>query len=428
MTTFDLASMLEAAPIEPCAPVPLRLLDQGAWALLAVGEPSLDLIGMFVADGRVHALFDAAGGLLFAATSLIDQRYPALSPGWPAAAWFERREFDLTGAVAIGAVDQRPAITHATGDAGWPRFIETAGEGLYQIGLGPVAGSIATPLHRRFTMDGARIARLEHRFGYAHRDVAGLMCGTSPRAAARFAARLAGDATVVHALAFARAVEAACGAAIPPRAEALRIVMLAIERVTAGLCTLSATVEIAGHVRQAATLGHARDTLAEAVDAAFGHRLMMDLVTPGGLVADVRFEALPALGPALSQAATMVRRVGSASLRRNLRRAGDVVRHHARAAIASAEAAIASLATLPDGTIGHTLPTVDGMGLGMAESMRGRVYHWVRLSGGQVGGVAMIDPSARLIPMLETQAMGMDLDDFALISACYALSASAIDG
>ena len=41
------------------------------------------------------------------------------------------------------------------------------------------------------------------------------MRGKSPRAAARFAARLAGEATVAHSIAFARATEAALGCEVP---------------------------------------------------------------------------------------------------------------------------------------------------------------------------------------------------------------------
>ena len=57
------------------------------------------------------------------------------------------------------------------------------------------------------------------------------MRGKSPRAAARFAARLSGDTTVAHAIAFARAAEAASATEAPPRAAALRAVMAELERI-----------------------------------------------------------------------------------------------------------------------------------------------------------------------------------------------------
>jgi Ni,Fe-hydrogenase III large subunit len=51
--------------------------------------------------------------------------------------------------------------------------------------------------------------RLEARLGYTHKGTLTLMRGKSPRTAARFAARLSGEATVAHGIAFARATEAA---------------------------------------------------------------------------------------------------------------------------------------------------------------------------------------------------------------------------
>ena len=69
------------------------------------------------------------------------------------------------------------------------------------------------------------------------------MRGKSPRAAARFAARLSGDATVAHSIAFARAAEAAGGTEAPPRAAALRAVMAELERVANHLGDCGAIAE-----------------------------------------------------------------------------------------------------------------------------------------------------------------------------------------
>jgi len=74
------------------------------------------------------------------------------------------------------------------------------------------------------------VVRLEQRLGYTHKGHIGLMLGKSPRAAARYAARLSGDSTVAHGWAFAMAAEAATGTTPPPRALALRSVMAELER------------------------------------------------------------------------------------------------------------------------------------------------------------------------------------------------------
>src|SRR4029078_13549167 len=95
-------------------------------------------------------------------------------------------------------------------------------EGFDQLPLGPVHGGISPPAHLRVAIIGESIALTEVRLGYAHKGALALMRGKSPRAAARFAARLAGEATVAHSIAFARATEAALGGEGPPRALALR--------------------------------------------------------------------------------------------------------------------------------------------------------------------------------------------------------------
>ena len=129
--------------------------------------------------------------------------------------------------------------------------------------------------------------RAEHRLGYLHKGTLGLLRGKSPRAAARFAARLSGDSTVAHAIAFARAAEAASAAEAPPRAVALRAVMAELERVANHLADIGAIAGDAGFAPLPARLLWHRETLLRAAMTAFGHRLMMDAVVPGGVAADI---------------------------------------------------------------------------------------------------------------------------------------------
>lgn len=427
MSDAAFAGCLSRATVEPCGGVPLHVLDHETWSELALRAASR-FTGLFVADGRACALFDTGDAPLLVGTAVVDGVYPALSPVIPAAAWFERIAAEQGRGTAQGATDTRSAVRHARGDAGWPRFLETDGEGLYQIAEGPVVGLIARPLHRRFTMDGMRIARLEHLHGYAHRDVAGVMHGKSPRAAARFAARIAGDASVAHATAFACAAEAASDCPAPARAAALREAMLELERVTADLAVLADVIERAGHDRLANGLGRARDEIAGVVEALFGHRLMMDVVVPGGLAVDVRAEALAALGAALSMASRRARQVGRFSVRRSLRSTADLALARAGSVIALAGNVVARFEAAPEGIVGRSVPPVSASGLGVALSARGRVHHWIRLHDGQIADVVVIDPSARLTAVLEAEAVGRDFEEFALMSACYSLLPGAIDG
>lgn len=427
MNDAEIAALLAGAPVEPCGGAALHLLTAADWLRLARLLDPADFAGLFVADGRAHALYFRAAPLLVA-VPLEGGAYPALSPAIPDAGWYERLAVDREGAVATGAADTRPAIRHGEGEAAWPRFDAPAGEGAFQVGQGPVAGLIARPVHRRFTIEAGRIVRLEHRHGYACRDIASLLHGKSPRAAARFAARLAGDAVVAHALAFARAAEAAGGCDVPPRAAALRAAMLDIERVTAHLLALAAALEAAGRLGLAASLGRARDDIAAAVAVLFGHRLMMDAVTPGGLEVDARPEALPALAAALADAAASVRLVGRFRVRRALGPAAALARDRARAVLARGAAIVPAIEAAPPGEIVAALPPVSAAGLGSAGSSRGMVHHWVKLHDGQIAAAALMDPAPRLAGRLEVAAVGLDIEGFGVLEACYAVPPGAIDG
>jgi len=417
-------------PLRPETATGCDRLDVGGWARLTLGGAGMMFLGLFVSPPLVYALVEERGAARLMATEIMDGSYPALSSGFPASAWFERLAFDLTGVRAVGAVDERRAIVHgaAGSDASWPRFIETPCEGGYQVARGPVAGLIADPVHRRFTMERARVLRLEHRQGYAHRGVLGLMRGRSPRVAARFAARIAGDATVAHATAFARAAEAASGIDAPARAAALRVAMLAIERVTGDLAALAAAVERAGDEAYGFLLFRARERIAIALGDVFGHRLMMDIVIPGGLAVDIRAEALPALLAALDAAPSVIRAFGWARVRRDLGAAAPIASRRARAVRAMARAALAALAAIPDGPIAQALPVASGMAVGAASSARGMVHHWLDLIDGEIRDGFGIDPSARLLPVLEAAVVGLDFDAAAVLIACYGLSTGAIDG
>ena len=169
-----------------------------------------------------------------------------------------------------------------------------------QIPLGPARGGIEPAAHLRLGVRGETIVRLETRLGYTHKGTLGLMRGKSPRAAARFAARLAGEATVAHSIAFARATEAALGCEVPPRASALRDVMAAVERIVHHLDVLSAIAEAVGLEMLSARPAWHAEMLRRATDVAFGHRLMMDCVLPGGVAADIVPGGPEAIGRALS--------------------------------------------------------------------------------------------------------------------------------
>ena len=476
------ADIIRAAPAVPCRPWPRYVLSGDQW--LALVPDGLTLQALWADTEAAYALFtSAAGQVLLASTAVRDGAYPALSPRFAAAALMERMVHDLWGHRAEGALDSRPWLDHGRWSVAHPLAarhgppqdasdyaFRPAGE-LMQIPVGPVVGDPAEPAHLRIHADGEVAASVELRLGYAHKGSLLLMRGKSPRAAARFAARLSADATVAHSVAFARAAEAALAVEAPPRAIMLRGAMAEIERVATHLGDLAAAC--AARPRLSLRLGWHREQMLRAALAAFGHRMMMDCVVPGGLAADIlphgaaalRTAAdalsadLPALAPtglgvgvgvvpaaALAMFAPpgIVGRAGGSAV--DARQSpgyppypagapptlpgGDVaarLHQRLREAAISLDLLRDWLDSLPAGGVSQTLPNGSGEGLAVAESPRGAAWHWLRLDGGLIASAFAADPSWRLLPVQEAASAGALLDEVSLIDRSFAGARSGMD-
>jgi Ni,Fe-hydrogenase III large subunit len=428
-------------------------------------------------------------------TQIEGGHYPALSPILPMAAWYERMIHDLWGHQATGAADLRPWLDHGHWPLSQPLAIrpdprpgreppllwDPGRDDTMVLPLGPIWGQLDEAAHLRLTLNGSAIVHAEALLGFTHKGTLALMRGKSPRAAARFVARLSADATVTHSVAFAQATEYAMDVTVPPRAIGLRIVMMEIERIAAHLDNLAEVARLADAATVRARCGFLREVLLRAANAAFGHRLMMDCVVPGGIAADIAEDGpqviLRALGdiasgipdirhkheaPALSS-----RLVGRAcvdpKLAASLGVGGIVGRAAGRAfdqrsvfapgyqdiaprlttrsdgdaaarqqlRIREIEESVrligAALDILPAGPITVALPQVSGEGIGCAESVRGDVWHWLRLDHGQIAAAFPRDPGWALWPLAERVLEQAAADDIELIRASLALPASGMD-
>jgi Ni,Fe-hydrogenase III large subunit len=299
------------------------------------------------------------------------------------------------------------------------------------------------------------------------------MRGKTPRAAARFAARLSADQTVAHATAFARATEAATVTAIPPRAEALRRLLAEQERLAGHLAQLAAVAAVAASPVAAVAVRRLQAVVLTANGDAFGHRLLMDAVVPGGVATDIApggadairraldiiEAALPTLvpltrigrgegvitadiagrfaadGPVAQAAGLIVSDTPSAEDPALVRRAawrvtGDVA---ARSAVRLDEIAECVrlvrllLTPLPDGPISVPPPPATGEGLGVAEGPRGACWHWLRLDGGLIAAAFARDPAFAHWPLFAHAATGEAADRADLIEASVGLAVAGVD-
>ncbi|UFN49456.1 NADH-quinone oxidoreductase subunit C [Roseomonas sp. OT10] len=475
------------------------------WALLPAAleaQPEMALLGLWAEPGMVHAAFwdEAEAALRLASSPAREGRYAALSPARPGAALFERAVRDLWGLEATGAVDSRPWLDHGRWLFDAPlsehpvrrsapppqmTFLPAEGEGIHQIAVGPVHAGVIEPGHFRFHVQGEIVVRLEARLGYAHKGTLGLMLGKSPRAAARFAARLSGDSTVAHGWAFAMAAEAAAEAEVPPRALLLRALMAELERTANHLNDWGFICNDAAFAYPHARCGWLREGILRACEAAFGHRLMMDRVVPGGVAAELTAEGAAAILAAAEAAARDVpkllaiyeehaslqdRMVGTGVVRperaalyaaggpvgRASGRAFDArtARPHApyhrlglaarpvlgagdvdarvRVRVAELRESLALVpqivALLEPGEIAVPLPARAGEGVGMVEAFRGEALHWLALDeAGLIRAVFPRDASWLHWPLLEAAIEGNIVADFPLCNKSFNASYSGVD-
>jgi Ni,Fe-hydrogenase III large subunit len=465
-------------------------LSAGNWGLLGLwGEPHL--VHMAILDeGRSRV------GVL--SLECRDGRFPSVGLQHAPAIRLERTLFDLLGLIADGAEDRRPWLDHGKwplsrplGEPGGPdkhplpyRFLPAEGEGLHQIPVGPVHAGIIEPGHFRFTANGETVVRLEERLGYAHRGLERMMLGAPLEAAAKLAARACGDSTVAYSLAFARAAEAALGIEAPPRATWLRALMAELERLANHLGDIGAVCNDAAFALMLAHCAVLREQVLRASALAFGHRLMMDRVVPGGVAADLRDdgraalralltdigEALPALERLYDETASLQdRTVSTGALNPELalkfaaggfigRASGrwfDVRSHLAYAPYDKLEFEVPVLQEgdvdarvrirfsevkqslgiirqildrLPGGLVLGDTWGRTGEGLALAEGFRGDVLAWVRIGEGEVVERAHLrDPSWFQWPLLEAAIEGNIVADFPLCNKSFNCAYAGVD-
>ena len=266
----------------------------GLWAERATGGETV--------TAHVALRDDSSGELGVLSVDCLNGAFPSLSGVRPAAIRLERMIVEMYGVAAEGLNDPRPWIDHGTWGlrrplsatpAPGPRdgeeypILPVNGDGLHEIPVGPVHAGIIEPGHFRFTANGETVVRLEQRLGYVHKGIEKAMEGKTPLQAARLACRISGDSAVAHSIAFARAVETALGLEIPPRAHWLRACMAELERVANHLGDIGAVCNDAAFAFMLAEMSVLKEKTLRAVDACFGHRLMMDRVVPGGVTVDL---------------------------------------------------------------------------------------------------------------------------------------------
>jgi len=164
---------------------------------------------------------------------------------------------------------------------------------------------------------GEKVLRLEERLGYVHKGIEKRFEALSIADASRLAARISGDSTVAFGWGYAQAVEAIAGLELGQRATWLRALCLERERIANHLGDLGYLGNDGGFAFGLAQFSRLKEDWLRLNRSAFGHRLLMDVIVPGGVARDL----------APDSAAEM--RTQCASLGREIRLLRDIYDDHA---------------------------------------------------------------------------------------------------
>ena len=484
-------------------PWPRAIVTDDGWrqAIDHLAAGRCTLLGLWGDAGDVHMAllaetFDEIAVLSYACKN---GQYPSVAARHPPAIRLERAIRDLFGLDAAGAPDTRGWLDLGFWDVRQPlgkkqpahkpapyAFLPAEGEGLHQIPVGPVHAGIIEPGHFRFTANGEHVVRLEQRFGYVHKGIEQLMAGATLDNAARLACRTSGDSAVAYAFAFAQAVEAALQVKVPQRAAYLRALMAELERLANHFGDIGAICNDASFSLMHAQCGILRERTLRAVEACFGHRLMMDAIIPGGVARDIAADGTAQVQVLITEISRVFPRLvelydNTASLQdrtvatgitrpdfvRQFGAGGYVGRASGRAfdarrvpgcapysdlkfevpvldagdvnarvwiRIREVEQSLALveqiLGRLPDGALTADIkfPSDNCEGLGLAEAFRGDVLIWLRLDGkGRVERCHLRDASWFQWPLLETAIEGNIVADFPLCNKSFNCSYSGHD-
>ena len=244
---------------------------------------------------------DMQGNLCLLSTE-VGETYRSFTPDCPQAHWFEREIAEQWGVVPQGHPWLKPIRFHKAyseeRDA-WKRkaddeilpsvtdFYKITGEEIHEVAVGPVHAGIIEPGHFRFQCHGETVFNLEISLGYQHRGIERKLVGGPDMRTIHYMETAAGDTSIGHATAYCEAIESLSKCSVSLRAQAIRGILLELERIANHTGDLGALASDVAYLPTASFCGRIRGDFLNITALICGNRFGRNAIRPGGVMFDI---------------------------------------------------------------------------------------------------------------------------------------------
>jgi Ni,Fe-hydrogenase III large subunit/Ni,Fe-hydrogenase III component G len=163
------------------------------------------------------------------------------------------------------------------------KFKEVAGDGAYQIAVGPVHAGIIEPGHFRFSVMGEPVENLEIRLMYKHRGIEKLCENVDANNLNLVFERVAGESTAAYAEAYALLIEKLLKHEVPYKIKIVRVVLLELERMYNFLGDIAGICVDIGFSYPAKKYEHFAELVHQLCERISGSRFLRGTIVPCGI-------------------------------------------------------------------------------------------------------------------------------------------------